>query len=88
MLRNKKLQIDKLFVTILILISGILSAQENKSKFKIQYTPDIIDSWWLEKNNFGIEPTKFDLRSTWKLEKDDFTYSINILFQEDQNYIG
>ena len=88
MLRNKKLQIDKLFVTILVLISGILSAQENKSKFKIQYNPDIIDSWWLEKNNFGIQPTKFDFGSTWKLKKDDFTYSINILFQEDQNYIG
>ena len=88
MLKNKKLQIDKLFVTILVLISGILSAQENKSKFKIQYNPDIIDSWWLEKNNFGIQPTKFDFGSTWKLKKDDFTYSINILFQEDQNYIG
>ena len=88
MLKNKKLQIDKLFVTILVLISGILSAQENKSKFKIQYNPDIIDSWWLEKNNFGIQPTKFDFGSTWRLKKNDFTYSINILFQEDQNYIG
>jgi len=88
MLRNKKFQIDKLFVTVLVLISGILSAQENKSKFKIQYNPDIIDSWWLEKNNFGIQPTKFDFGSTWRLKKDDFTYSINILFQEDQNYIG
>ena len=85
MLRNKKLQIDKLFVTILILISGILSAQENKSKFKIQYNPDIIDSWWLEKNNFGIQPTKFDFGSTWKLKKDDFTYSINILFFSEYN---
>ena len=88
MLRNKKFQIDKLFITILVLISGILSAQENKSEFKIQHNPDIIDSWWLEKNNFGIQPAKFDFGSTWKLKKDDFTYSINILFQEDQNYIG
>ena len=88
MLRNKKFQIDKLFITILVLLSGILFAQENKSKFKIQYNPDIIDSWWLEKNNFGIEPKKFDFGSTWELKKDDFTYSINILFQEDKNYIG
>ena len=88
MLRNKKFQIDKLFITILVLISGILFAQENKNEFKIQYNPDIIDSWWLEKNNFGIQPTKFDFISTWELKKDDFTYSINILFQEDQNYIG
>ena len=88
MLRNKKFQIDKLFITILVLISGILSAQENKSEFKIQHNPDIIDSWWLEKNNFGIQPAKFDFGSKWKLKKDDFTYSINILFQEDQNYIG
>ena len=36
MLRNKKFQIDKLFVTILVLISGILSAQEKKGTFKIQ----------------------------------------------------
>ena len=88
MLRNKKFQIDKLFIIILLLISGILSAQENKTKFKIQYSPDIIDSWWLEKNNFGIQPTKFDFGSTWRLKKNNFTYSINILFQEDKNYIG
>ena len=87
MLRNKKFQIDKLFIIILLLISGILSAQENKTKFKIQYSPDIIDSWWLEKNNFGIQPTKFDFGSTWRLKKNNFTYSINILFQEDKNYI-
>ena len=88
MLRNKKFQIDKLFVTVLVLISGILSAQENKSKFTIQYNPDIVDSWWLEKNNFGIQPTKFDFGVNWKLKKDDLTYSINILLQEDQSYIG
>ena len=49
MLRNRKFQIDKLLITILLLISGILSAQENKNKFQIQYNPDIINAWWLEK---------------------------------------
>ena len=88
MLRNKKFQIDKLFITILVLISGILFAQENKNEFKIQYNPDIIDSWWLEKNNFGVKSAKFDFGTTWELKKDDFIYSINILFQEDKNYIG
>tara|TARA_Y100000590_G_scaffold366909_1_gene426600 strand:- start:577 stop:1818 length:1242 start_codon:yes stop_codon:yes gene_type:complete len=88
MLRNKKFQIDKLLITILLLISGILSAQENKSKFKIQYNPHIIDSWWLEKNNFGIKPTKFDFQTKWKLKKEDFAYSINILFQKNKNYVG
>ena len=85
MLRNKKFQISKLFITILVLISGIVSAQENNSKFKIQYNPDIIDSWWLEKNNFGIQPKNFHFRTQWKLEKDDFAYSANILFQHDKN---
>jgi len=88
MLRNKKFQIDKLLITILLLLSGILSAQENKNKFQIQYNPDIINSWWLEKNNFGVKPEKFDFQATWELKKNDFIYSINILFQEDKNYIG
>ena len=88
MLINKKFQINNLFIIILVLISTIISAQESESKFKIQYNPNIIDSWWLEKNNFGIQPTNFDFGGNWKFKKDDFTYSINILFQEDQNYIG
>ena len=88
MLRNKKFQINKLFIIILLLISAILSAQENKSKFKIQHNPDIIDSWWLEKNNFGIQPSDFDFETKWRLKKDNFIYSINILFQKDKNYIG
>ena len=88
MLRNKKFQINKLLITILVLVSGILSAQEKKDIFKIQYNPSIIDSWWLEKNNFGVQPAKFDFGANWQLKKDNLTYSINILFQEDQNYIG
>ncbi len=76
MLRNKKFQIDKLLITILLLLSGILSAQENKNKFQIQYNPDIINSWWLEKNNFGVKPKKFDFQATWELKKNDFIYSI------------
>ena len=88
MLRNKKFQINNLFIIVLFLISTIISAQEKENKFKTQYNPDIVDSWWLEKNNFGIQPTKFDFGVNWKLKKDDLTYSINILFQEDQNYIG
>ena len=88
MLIDKKFQINNLFIIILVLISTIISAQESESKFKIQYNPDITDSWWLEKNNFGVQPTNFDFGANWKLKKDDFTYSINILFQEDQNYIG
>ena len=74
MLRNKKFQIDKLFIIILLLISGILSAQENKNKFKIQYSPDIIDSWWLEKNNFGIKPNGIDFKLKWKVEKSKINY--------------
>ena len=86
MLRNKKFQIDKLFITILLLLSGILFAQENK--FKIQYNPDIIDSWWLEKNNFGIEPSNFDFQGSWKLKTLKTTYAINILSQEKSVYFN
>ena len=87
MLINKKFQINNLFIIILVLISTIISAQESESKFKIQYNPDITDSWWLEKIILVFSLQTLILEQTG-IKKDDFTYSINILFQEDQNYIG
>jgi len=91
MSRNKKFQINnlfKFFILIFFLANTLLLAQEQKTEFKITSNPNNINSWWLEKNNFGIHPTNFDFKSTWKLYKSNTTYSFDILIQENNSYLS
>ena len=78
----------KLFVILPFIANTLLFTQEQEIKLKIQSNPDILDSWWLEKNNFGITPTSFDFQSHWELETLKTTYVINILAQEENIYFN
>ena len=73
----------KLFVILPFIANTLLFTQEQEIKLKIQSNPDISDSWWLEKNNFGITPTNFDFEGKWELETLKTTYAINILAQKE-----
>ena len=78
----------KLFVIILFIASTLLFPQEQKIQFKIQSNPPGLDSWWLEKNNFGKPPTSFDFQGNWELETLKTTYVINILTQKENIYFN
>jgi len=78
----------KLFVILSFIANTLLFTQEQEIKLKIQSNPDILDSWWLEKNNFGITHTSFDFQSHWELETLKTTYVINILAQEENIYFN
>ena len=91
MLRSKKLQIDnlfKFFTIVFFLINALLLSQESRTDFKIQSNPNISDSWWLEKNNFGIKPTNFGFQTKWELRKSKIIYSFDIFFQEQRSYLN
>jgi len=79
---------SKLFVILSFIANTLLFAQEQKIELKIQSNPDILDSWWLEKNNFGITPTSFDFQGSWKLKTLRTTYAINIFAQEKSVYFN
>ena len=79
---------SKLFVIILFTANTLLFSQEHEIKLKIQSNPESLDSWWLEKNNFGITPTSFDFQGSWQLETLKTTYAINILAQKENIYLN
>ena len=78
----------KLFVIFSLIANTLLFPQEQEIKLKIQSNPDILDSWWLEKNNFGRTPSSFDFQGSWELKTLKTTYAINILAQEENFYFN
>ena len=78
----------KLFVIVSFIANTLLFSQEQKIELKIQSNPESLDSWWLEKNNFGITPTNFDFQGRWELKTLKTTYAINILAQEKKVYFN
>ena len=60
---------SKLFVILPFIANTLLFTQEQEIKLKIQSNPDISDSWWLEKNNFGITPTNFDFEGNIDMDQ-------------------
>ena len=79
---------SKLFVILSFIANTLLFAQEQEIELKIQSNLESLDSWWLEKNNFGIEPTNFDFQGKWELTTPKTVYNINILAQEKKVYFN
>ena len=79
---------SKLFVILSFIANTLLFAQEQEIELKIQSNLESLDSWWLEKNNFGITPTSFDFQGSWKLKTLKTTYAINILAQKESVYFN
>ena len=79
---------SKLFVILSFIANTLLFAQEQKIELKIQSNLESLDSWWLEKNNFGIEPTNFNFQGSWELKTLKTTYAINILAQKESVYFN
>ena len=67
----------------MVLINAQLLSQESELIIKTKINPTESEYWWLEKNNFGITPSNFDLQTKWKLQTLKTSYVINIFFQSD-----
>ena len=81
MSKNKRFQKNKflkIFVIALFLANTLLSQEKNFS-LKIQSTPNDLDYWWLEKNNFGVEYDDFYFQGKWELKRPKTTYALNII---------
>ena len=90
MLNRKKFQINKspyYFLLLLLFFNSLLLSQEKKIHFEVLSNPDIRDSWWLEKNNFGIKPNGIDFRLKWNTERQKIKYTFDVISQKDGSYL-
>ena len=55
----------------------MLFSQEKDITFTFQKNPMNTNYWWLEKNNFGREVSKFGFESRIKYKKSKTTYMVN-----------
>lgn len=86
----KKNNISALLIILFLVLSPILLAQEKNLNLEIKSNPMGGNYWWLEKNNFGITPANFNLRSNWSLKTLKNKYEINVVIQNDvkKTYLG
>ena len=71
-----------LILTIIISIKPSI-AQEPRTSIGFQSKIDGNNYWWLEKNNFGINPYENYLEGDWSIEMSKFSISINALIQKN-----
>jgi|TARA_B110000438_G_scaffold173779_1_gene166058 hypothetical protein len=62
-------------------------AQEKIIKFNIKKNPTSYNYWWLEKNNFGKNPSIFDLETIFEFKKGKSNFVINIFSKNENNKI-
>jgi len=73
--------------TILIILSliNVLQSQEKVISLTIQRNPIDMHYWWLQKNNFGREISKFGFESRFNLKKSNTTYMVNLFTDFNNN---
>lgn len=68
-----------------MLLSSLSIAQDYKLMLNIQNNYTDSDYWWLEKNNFGIEPNGVTLQTSFELKKIKSEYLVNIIGEKASN---
>ncbi len=76
------LKINQSFICYLIIVflCNSLSGQEKELDIKISKNPINQNYWWLEKNNFGIVPSSYDLQTEFKLKNKKTIYQASIYY--------
>jgi len=77
MIKNRKYHI-----AILLLFFNLVIAQNHKLGVSIQKNPTDTNYWWLENNNFGIEPSDIDFQVHWQLKTLKTESMITIIGQD------
>lgn len=82
---NSNLYFFLLFTLLLFL--DLCIAQEKIITFNITKNPINSNYWWLEKNNFGRDISKFDFEGNFQLKNSKTNYMINIFSKSKKNNI-
>ena len=77
MIKNRKY-----YIVILLLFFNLVIAQNHKLGVSIQKNPTDTNYWWLENNNFGIEPNDIDFQVHWQLKTLKTESMITIIGQD------
>ena len=80
----------KYCITVMMLLMSLSMAQDYKLILNIQNNPSDTGYWWLEKNNFGIQPNDINLQTSFELKTLKSEYMINIIGQKgsDKPYLN
>ena len=80
----------KYYITIMMLLMSLSMAQDYKLILNMQNNPSDTGYWWLEKNNFGIQPNDINLQTSFELKTLKAEYVINIIGQKglDKPYLN
>ena len=80
----------KYCTTVMMLLMSLSMAQDYKLILNIQNNPSDTGYWWLEKNNFGIQPNDINLQTSFELKTLKSEYVINIIGQKgsDKLYLN
>jgi len=76
---------QKYYIAILFLFINLAIAQDHKLSLSIQKNPTNTNYWWLEKNNFGIQPNDINLQTSFELKTLKSEYMVNIIGQKVSN---
>ena len=71
----------------ILLFTNFSIAQEKKIELKIKKNPINDNYWWLEKNNFGKNPSLFDFETIFEFKKGKSNFVINISSKNKKNKI-
>lgn len=75
---------NKYSLTVFIALSmfNFAFSQEKHIQLSINSNPTDANYWWLEKNNFGIEPADLDFEIDWIIKTAKTEYKFRALYQE------
>ena len=66
-------------IAVLFLFINLGIAQDHKLSFSIQKNPMDKNYWWLDNNNFGIQPNDINFEAHWRLKTLKTEYMITII---------
>jgi hypothetical protein len=75
----------KYYITVLMLLISLSIAQDHKLILSIQNNPTDTGYWWLEKNNFGIQPNGITMQTSFELKTLKSEYIVNIIGEKVSN---
>ena len=70
------------YLMIILFLSNLAFSQERRVKVSMQSNPLESGYWWLEKNNFGMNPSALDLEIDWQLNTIKTEYKSHFVYQK------
>ena len=77
----KKNYITKKNFILLLFLINIALAQDSNIRINTTFNPSDSTYWWLEKNNFGIQPERTAFLINWEFQNSNTEYVVNLFNQ-------